>query len=115
MSLLIDHIGELVTCDPSHDGTPLGILRDAAVVVDGDRIAWVGPSARAPAADVHLAADGRAVVPGFVDSHSRAAIAPTSSPPAPRASRTRPVGSCRPWRPPGRPSEATCGPVPDTW
>lgn len=70
MSLLVDHIGELVTCDPSHDGTPLGIVRDAAVAIDGDRIAWVGPSARAPATDDRLVADGRAVVPGFVDSHS---------------------------------------------
>jgi imidazolonepropionase len=63
VSILIDRIGELVTQDgPAR--------RDAAVVVDGDRIAWVGPAADAPAADERIDADGAAVIPGFVDSHA---------------------------------------------
>jgi len=66
MSLLITGIGELFTNDPAQGG----ILRDAAVVVDGDRIAWVGPAGHAPAADERLDAEGAAVLPGFVDSHS---------------------------------------------
>src|SRR5262245_63297103 len=49
---------------------PLGLLRDAALVLDGDPIAWVGPSADAPAADEVYDAAGRAVLPGFVDSHA---------------------------------------------
>ncbi|HEY7273370.1 MAG TPA: imidazolonepropionase [Actinoplanes sp.] len=65
MSLLIDGIGELVTNDPA-----LGLLRDAAVVVVDDRIAWVGPAGRAPAADERIDAGGGAVLPGFVDSHA---------------------------------------------
>ena len=39
------------------------------VVADG-LVAWVGPAADAPAADRVVDLGGRAVVPGFVDSHS---------------------------------------------
>jgi imidazolonepropionase len=63
VSILIDDIGELVT----HDGDP---RHDAAVVVEGDRIAWIGPKGGAPAADERIDAGGAAVVPGFVDSHA---------------------------------------------
>ncbi|MCA2215421.1 imidazolonepropionase [Jidongwangia harbinensis] len=70
MSLLIDAIGELVTNDPAAGTGPLGIVTDAAVVTDGDRVAWVGPGAAAPAADRRIDASGAAVLPGFVDSHT---------------------------------------------
>jgi imidazolonepropionase len=50
-SLLLTGIGELVTNDPVHDGTPLGLVRDAAVVLEGSRVAWVGPRLDAPDAD----------------------------------------------------------------
>lgn len=66
-------IGELVTHDPSH-GDGLGIVRDAAVVVEGAgegwRVAWTGPATSAPEADQAQDLGGRAVVPGFVDSHT---------------------------------------------
>src|SRR6476469_2887632 len=71
---VITNIGELVTNDPARDGL-LGLLADAAVVVDGTRIAWVGPAAEAPDADVLVDAGGRAVIPGFVDSHSHLVFA----------------------------------------
>lgn len=74
-TLLLTGIGELVTNDPVHDGTPLGLLEDAAVVVEGGRVAWVGPRPQAPAADVARDLGGRAVVPGFVDSHSHLVFA----------------------------------------
>ncbi|MEU8677145.1 imidazolonepropionase [Streptomyces sp. NPDC048560] len=65
------NIASLVTNDPSlGDGTPLGLIRNAAVVIEGDRVVWTGESSRAPATDNAVDAGGRAVVPGFVDSHS---------------------------------------------
>lgn len=67
---LLDHVGELVTCDPQKGDGPLGVLRDAAVVVEDDRIAWIGPSAAAPPTDTRTDVQGRCVLPGFVDSHS---------------------------------------------
>ncbi|MEU9087013.1 imidazolonepropionase [Streptomyces sp. NPDC048357] len=72
----ITNIGSLVTNDPSvGDGSPLGLLQDATVVIDGDKVAWVGPAAKAPAADEAFDAQGRAVIPGFVDSHSHLVFA----------------------------------------
>lgn len=69
-SLLIDNIGELTTNDDE-----LGRLRDAAVVVEGDRIVWGGSAAQAPAADDRFDAAGRAVLPGWVDSHTHMVFA----------------------------------------
>ncbi len=77
---LITNIGELVTCDATlavetaggvgATGDLLGIIQDAALVIDGERIAWVGLAADAPDADHRVDAAGRAVIPGFVDSHT---------------------------------------------
>ncbi|MFC9271157.1 imidazolonepropionase [Streptomyces zhihengii] len=72
----IVNIASLVTNDPSlGEGTPLGLIRDAAVVVEGDRVVWVGGSSKAPATDNRIDAGGRAVIPGFVDSHSHLVFA----------------------------------------
>ncbi len=68
VSILIANIGELFT----GDGPP---RHAAAVVVDGDRIAWIGASSAAPAADQRIDADGAAVLPGFVDSHAHLVFA----------------------------------------
>ena len=84
--VLVTGIGELVTCAGPDGATPtddrttpaadrLGIVRDAAVVVADGRVAWVGPAAAAPAADRVIDVGGRAVVPGFVDSHSHLVFA----------------------------------------
>ncbi|MGO2747731.1 imidazolonepropionase [Microbacterium sp.] len=65
MRTLITNIGELTT-NADH-----GMLRDAAVLVEDGRIAWVGAAADAPThAEEVVDAGGRAVIPGFVDSHS---------------------------------------------
>ena len=80
-AVLVTGIGELVTCAGPEGTTAtddrslaaedrLGIVTDAAVVVVGGSVAWVGPAAAAPAADRVVDLGGRAVVPGFVDSHS---------------------------------------------
>ena len=75
-SLLVTGIGELVTCDPSAgDGSALGRVPDAAVAIEHGRVAWVGPATHAPACDEVLDVEGRAVVPGFVDSHAHLVFA----------------------------------------
>jgi imidazolonepropionase len=83
-SVLINRIGELVTNAPgaadAADGAGAGlgrfaVINDAAVVIEGDRIAWTGPSSQAPAADESVDAAGRAVLPGFVDSHAHLVFA----------------------------------------
>lgn len=94
---LITNIGELTT-NVAAVGDPCGTLHDAAVLIEGGRIAWVGPAADAPTdretatgrRDVGDApvsrrpdavsperrgveivdAGGRALLPGFVDSHT---------------------------------------------
>jgi len=101
MRILITNIGELTTNTPAPElveggDDVCGTLHDAAVLIDGDRIVWVGPAADAPgvverafpgvverapaqperdetrASDELTVVDaaGRAVIPGFVDSHS---------------------------------------------
>src|SRR5205823_1587174 len=50
-------------------------ITDAAVVVEGATVAWVGPAREAPDADQQVDAGGRAVIPGFVDSHSHLVFA----------------------------------------
>ena len=84
-SLLIARIGELVTNEPGAGGPgtggpgpgpgPFAVINDAALVIEGDRIVWTGPSSRAPAADALVDAAGRAVLPGFVDSHAHLVFA----------------------------------------
>ncbi|MBA3782519.1 MAG: imidazolonepropionase [Nocardioides sp.] len=76
---VLTHIGELATLDPARDGL-LGLVADAAVVIEGSRIAWVGPSDEAPAADQQYDVGGRAVLPGFVDSHSHLVFAGDRAP-----------------------------------
>ena len=112
--LLITGIGELTTNAVGlgdDEADPTGLIRDAAVLVRGGRVAWAGRAADVPAADpaparhrsctetpamdrslgaqavsrgelpgelpgeprgaVHVVdTGGRAVVPGFVDSHT---------------------------------------------
>lgn len=73
-TLLITDIGQLVTNEPGDGGSPhspeLGLHTGAAVLVEGDRIAWLGKAADAPNADAVVSAGGSAVLPGFVDTHS---------------------------------------------
>ncbi|GAA0329946.1 imidazolonepropionase [Actinoallomurus spadix] len=70
MSIVITNIGELVGADAER-----WVIEDAALVIDGDRIAWAGTAAAAPAADEAVDAGGRAVLPGFVDSHAHLVFA----------------------------------------
>ncbi|MFE5284585.1 imidazolonepropionase [Nocardia sp. NPDC056611] len=67
---VITGIGELTTNTAEY-----GVLRDAALVIEYDLVRWIGPTATAPAADHHVDAGGRAVLPGWVDSHTHLVFA----------------------------------------
>ncbi len=71
-SVAVLNAGLVVTNDPQLGDGPLGRLRDAAVVIEDGRVAWIGPSRDLPeqAGRSRLDAQGRCVVPGYVDSHS---------------------------------------------
>lgn len=69
-STVVTNIGELMTQDSEHR-----VLTNAAVVLEGERIAWLGPTSGAPAADEQVDAGGRAVLPGWVDSHTHLVFA----------------------------------------
>jgi len=80
VSLLITNISELVTNAPLEAVSvaspgPFEAIADAAIVLDGGRVAWTGMAAEAPAADEVVDAAGRAVLPGFVDSHTHLVFA----------------------------------------
>jgi len=83
VSLLLTGIAELTTNDPARgDGHSdrgdalLGVVRDAAIVVSADGLVeWVGPADEAPDADTRRDLGGRAVIPGFVDSHTHLVFA----------------------------------------
>jgi imidazolonepropionase len=65
---VIDDIGLLVTNDPELGDGPLGVLRDAALVIeDGEVVAVETAGAQG---DSHHDAGGRCLIPGFVDSHT---------------------------------------------
>jgi imidazolonepropionase len=81
-SILVTGIAELTTNDPSRGeghgdagDRLLGVVRDAALVVQDGVVEWVGPAASAPGTDERRDLGGRAVIPGFVDSHSHLVFA----------------------------------------
>lgn len=75
--MLLDNIGHLVTNDPGVGATPLGVVENAALVVEQGRVAWFGPRTMIPegVAGDRYDAEGRTVIPGFVDSHSHPVFA----------------------------------------
>ena len=77
MSVLITNIGELVTNQPGERAGAAAVTAGAgaALVIDEGLVAWTGPASRAPAADQVVDAGGRAVLPGFVDSHAHLVFA----------------------------------------
>jgi imidazolonepropionase len=70
MSIAITNIGSLVTNDQSLGPGILGEIENAAVVIENEQIAWVGNTNDVPTSDQNIDASGKAVIPGFVDSHA---------------------------------------------
>lgn len=74
-SLIVENIGRLWTMDGS-GAHGIGAIDDAVVLIDADRIAWVGPRAALPVPDLRgvpkLDAGGRAALPGLIDCHTHA-------------------------------------------
>lgn len=74
-SELITGIRELSTQAGTDAHDPANRLADAALVVVDGRIQWVGSAAAAPAADRRTDVGGRAVLPGWVDTHTHLVFA----------------------------------------
>ncbi|WRH60855.1 MAG: imidazolonepropionase [Fuscovulum sp.] len=47
-----------------------GLIQDAALLIEGDRIAWVGPRTNAPQATETSDFHGRLLTPGLIDAHT---------------------------------------------
>src|SRR5690348_10029258 len=56
--------GMVLTMNDAHD-----VLRDADVLVVGERIAAVGPSLEVPDGTIEIDAAGGIVMPGMIDTH----------------------------------------------
>ncbi|BEK97777.1 imidazolonepropionase [Nocardia seriolae] len=67
---VITGISELTT-----NTDEFGVVHDAALVLEGERVSWIGPSRSAPDADHRVDVGGRAVLPGGVDSHTHLVFA----------------------------------------
>ena len=70
-STLVSNIAELVT----NSNPDLGIINDAALVIEDGKVVWVGGAKSAPATDSKIDGRGGTVTPGFVDSHTHAVFA----------------------------------------
>jgi imidazolonepropionase len=72
-ALVVDDIGLLVTNSPELGQGPLGLVPDAALVIDGGEVVAVEPAGAV--GDERITAGGRCVIPGFVDSHTHLVFA----------------------------------------
>jgi imidazolonepropionase len=80
VSVLITNIGELITNAPLDAVSvaspgPFAAIENAAIVLEDGLVAWTGLASVAPQADEVVDARGRAVLPGFVDSHAHLVFA----------------------------------------
>ncbi len=82
--LIISNISQLVTCKQGFTGCKededsLGFLENACVVIEGEKIVWVGKQSDFKAENYHFSetidASGCTVLPGFIDSHTHAVFA----------------------------------------
>jgi imidazolonepropionase len=79
MPLLLRNIKKLLTMEGDAQN-PLGIIQNAAVIIDGNYIVWVGEEACVPYAVLNtLDCLGGAVIPGLVDCHTHLVFAGSRS------------------------------------
>jgi imidazolonepropionase len=64
------NIGQLVTNNSSLGTGELGVIENAAITVVAGKVNWVGASSAVDSSLPKVDAQGRSVLPGFVDSHS---------------------------------------------
>jgi len=70
------NIATLITNDPKIGKGKVGHLQDAAIIVEGEKIAWVGSSDKVSKdVDALIDLEGRTLIPGFVESHSHLVFA----------------------------------------
>ncbi len=67
---LITNLSEAFIADAAHT-----VVEHAAILIEGENIAWIGGAGQAPQADAVIDAAGRAALPGWVDSHSHLVFA----------------------------------------
>ena len=67
---VVKNISLLVTNNPTLGKTELGLIENAALLIENGKVAWVGAGESAPSAEKTIDAQGKAVIPGFVDSHN---------------------------------------------
>jgi imidazolonepropionase len=79
-TIALTNIGSLVTNDPDAGDGPLGLITNAAVVMEDGLITWVGQASQLDATDTVIDLDGRALLPGFVDSHAHPVFAGDRAP-----------------------------------
>ena len=79
-TLLVTGIAELVTNDPAPRRASSGWSPTRPSSCDGGRVAWTGRPRRRRPADAAYDVGGRAVMPGFVDSHSHLVFAGDRAP-----------------------------------
>ena len=73
MTTVVDRIGLLVTNDPEIGDGPLGLVPDAALVIEDGRVLAIERAGAT--ADERVDAAGGCVIPGFVDSHTHLVFA----------------------------------------
>jgi len=73
VSLLLRNIGQLATCPSGNPQQDAGLVDQAALLIEGERVAWAGPEAELPVVPrdaEDFDCQGRLVVPGLVDCHT---------------------------------------------
>ncbi len=64
---------DLSAATMAENGAPYGVIESAAIVIEGNKIAWVGPQAALPDSYVGLSVSscaGRLVTPALIDCHT---------------------------------------------